>query len=120
MCIDHFDEKQYEQMPESARVRRAQIPISAKRFRYLTEEYAPDAEDAYVMFQHPGHFVIYDQASKTCLFDMSCLPLSKEEKTRGDMELVVVIPEFRINPDLLQDPHVNAVGLASDLLLKEL
>lgn len=62
-------EEQFFSMSQENYTRRAQIPIRRSRYDYLLSQYLPDKNDRWIMFQHPGHFLIYDIESRYCLYD---------------------------------------------------
>ena len=99
--FDLYDEKQYTPIPENSYTRPAQIPIYASRFRQLTEESKTKLQyDNWIMFHHPGHFLIYDKMSKCCAFDVAYVVFKEKTQTQsGEDSLVAVIPEIRINQD---------------------
>ena len=98
--MNQYNENQFMKMPENHYARPAQIPIRVKRFNYLINEYIPGNNDQYIMFHHPGHFLIYDKMSKCCAFDVAYVVFKEKTQTQsGEDSLVAVIPEIRINQD---------------------
>jgi len=94
-----LDEEQYSIMPPVRNNRPCQIPIRADRFMYLTGEFkAGTGGDDWVMFHHPGHFMIYDRNTCCCIVDASYGMFRDPEKCMDD-EIAAVVFEMR----LLQD-----------------
>ena len=114
-------ESQYNIMPALYNNRPAQIPIRADRFRYLTKEYSPGVDDSgWVMFHHPGHFMIYDKVTRNCVFDASYGLLREPENLR-DEELVAVVFDIRVYLEGINQPiKDDGFGLFGHLIRDEL
>ena len=101
-------EEHFIAMPEENYSRRAQIPIRLSRFNYLLNQYVPSKNQTWIMFQHPGHFFIYDKKSRYCIFDGIYLKFEKEtEDLLEDDPIVAVITEIIINQDPNQYPDLT-------------
>lgn len=110
-----FDESQYFIMPTTYS-RPAQIPLRAVRFRYLTKEYMPGSgESSWVMFHHPGHFMVYDMETRRCVFDGS-YEFLRDPEDQPDDELVAVIYEIRINQNEKWHPITEDTGGFGDFV----
>ena len=98
-----MDEKSFYTMSENNYIRRAQIPIRQKKYDFLVKEYSPDENDRYVMFHHPGHFLIYDSITRYCIYDATYIRLPD----KGEDAVAFVITEIKINKDekCFSDPH---------------
>ena len=92
-------EEEFLEMSEKNCTRSAQIPVRRSRFRYLTEEYIPKISDPYVLFYHPGHFLIYDTASRQCLYDATYLSFEDRESSFEEDPIVGVIPKIVISQE---------------------
>ena len=119
-----YDESAFFKMSDNNYSRRAQIPISSARFHYLTKEYSPENNNQWILFHHPGHFIIYNKNSRFCRFDASYIVLRKNEDASSVQDNVfAVIPEMIINNDSTQFPEQEEDGdisLLSDLLERDL
>ena len=88
-----INESDYFVMPATRETRSAQIPINAERFEYLTKHYTPGKNGSrWIMFHHPGHFMIYDKESRYCIFDGTYATVT-------DSDLVAVVYDIRICPE---------------------
>ena len=118
-----LDESKFVIMPPVRNSRPAQIPVRADRFKYLTEVYKPgDGDSSWVMFHHPGHFMIYDRESRRCVFD-GTYGLLGEPENQPDDELVAVVFEIRINCDPAWHPVTeqgDGFSVFSGLIRKDL
>lgn len=86
-------------MSEKNYTRRAQIPIRAGRFEYLTEKYKPaNDNNPWIMICRGNHFLIYDRATRCCIFDAKYEVRDKTEPISSD-EIVAVISEITISVD---------------------
>ncbi len=92
-------EDQFEPMPENSDTRPAQIAISRDRFYYLVKEYKPSAGDEFVMFWHPDHFVIYENATRQCLFDANVFLRDSNDNINED-DVVAVVNKITINKEV--------------------
>lgn len=98
------EESQYAILPPLRTNRPCQIPIRTGRFRYLTGQHAPGKGDSgFVMYHHPGHFLIYEKASGQCIADATYGMLKTDWKEQPDDEIVAVIFEIRECPDKDRD-----------------
>ena len=117
--MNQYNENQFMKMPENHYAHPAQIPIRAKRFNYLINEYIPGNNDQYIMFHHLGHFLIYDNKTKYCLFDASYILLgNNQNKISNDDDLAAVIPQIIINQDSTQrsDLSKDDFSLLTDII----
>lgn len=105
-----LDEEAYSIMPPVRNSKPCQIPIRAGRFRYLTKEFVPGTgEDGWVMFHHPGHFMIYDRDIRICIADASYgMPLLSSLEDLEDDELAAIVFEIRLLHD--KDGHMEQRG----------
>lgn len=116
-------EKQYFSMSRENYTRRAQIPIRCSRYDYLLSQYLPERDTKWIMFHHPGHFLVYDIESRNCLFDGAYLAFEKAaDRFAEEDPIVAIITEITINQDPVQFPDKieDDFGLFSNLLLEEL
>ena len=116
-------EEQFFSMSQENYTGKAQIPIRRNRYDYLLSQYVPDRNDQWIMFQHSGHFLIYDAESRYCLFDGSYLGPEKERyRSLEENPIVAVIPEITINQDRAQFPEEieGGLGLFAELILERL
>ena len=97
-------ENRFAPMPEETESRFAQIPITKERFEYLTDRYSPQENDRWILFHHPGHFVIYDNSTGYCIYDAEYAMLRDPKKENDKEELVAFIPEFITNRNTVQFP----------------
>ncbi len=116
------NEHEYHIMSAIMDTRPAQIPIQADRFEYLTQHYKPGATDSrWIMFHHPGHFMIYDNESRHCVFDGAYAMLKDPENQSCD-ELVAFVYDIRIDQDKLRSviPDGDEFELFADLICENL
>ena len=114
---DLLEEDQYIPMSENNYTHRAQIPVRVDRFKYLTKEYKRHAGDSkWVMFHHPGHFIIYERDSKLCIFDAT-YQAGEDADKRADNEIGAVITEIRMPMNNIID---NGFRVLADLICKDL
>ena len=116
------NENDFQRMAEINYTRPAQIPISNDRYNYLVNLYQPDPDDKWLLVHHPGHFIIYNAASKYCLFDAEYTMLRKPScKSEEGSSIIAVITNIRINQDKSQFPCIkDDFGLLVKLILDEL
>ena len=116
------NEADYLIMPATRDSRPAQIPIRAERFEYLTKYYKPGEKDSkWIMFHHPGHFMIYDMESRYCIFDGTYAMLGDPDSQVPD-ELVAVVCDIRICPKEYSSTIFEGDGfrIFADLICEEL
>ena len=105
--MDRYNENTFEKMPETHSIRRSQIPIRQERFKELSEGYYLAENCNWILFHHPGHFLIYDMLSKYCIVDATYEELGEQEDVIEDNPLVAVISSFAFNQDKSQCPDLN-------------
>lgn len=105
-------------MPVDCYVRPAQIPLKWDRFNYLTNQYFPSKEDKYVMVQRNKHFMIYDNESGECLFDVAFSVLHEEKEAQeSDSKIAAVVTKITISqektiiPDKKKDDFVQLMNI---------
>ena len=111
MDTNCYNENQYLSMPDNCYSRPTQIAIGYDRFNYLTNEYTPSDKDEYILFNHQGFFLIYDQSSKACMFNAKYIVF--KEKTQYCSGPAAVINEVVINKDIVLE---NDFSLLADLV----
>ena len=115
------DESQYRPISEKSYTCRAQIPIYSKRFEQLTKTAKSGLQyKNWIMFHHPGHFLVYDTISMCCVFDATYLWSGKEDISQSEEDnIVAAITEMRISQDGSRHPIIeNDFSLLTDLILK--
>ncbi len=106
-CND-LNESCYFSMSDTKGFRRAQIPLSKERFEYLLNSYEPTEDNEWVIFHHPGHFLIYSNETKYCIFDAAYIELQQDlDENRSPDSISAVITDFVINQDPVQCPQNN-------------
>ncbi len=113
-----LNEKDFNRMPDDACDRPAQIPIIRERLDYLLNQYTPDSTKRWVMFHHPDHFVIYENATKNCIFDATYLEFDQIDGY--EKGAVAVITTFRINRSQFPDDVDDEFRLLVDLIHRDL
>lgn len=63
----------------------------------------------WILFHHPGHFLIYDRSSKYCIVGAIYEELGVHEDVIEDNPLVAVISSFAFNQDKTQCPDLNEI-----------
>ena len=101
------DESMFFEMSGEHYSRPAQIPISMKRFKSLTDS-PPTEEGDWIIFSHPGHFMVYNKITGYCIFDATYVLLSEidDEQSAKDA-IVAVVTEIVINQNNAQRPSLN-------------
>ena len=115
-------EEDYLIMPAIRDTWPAQIPITASRFIYLTKQYKPCSKGSrWVMFHHPGHFMIYDNESRYCIFDGTYTMLDYPDDQFPDA-LAAVVYDIRICPEEYRSTIFKDDGfkIFADLLCDDL
>ena len=105
--IDSCVEDKYFVMPETYSIRRVQIPIRRERFKALSGNYYLVDNYNWIVFHHPGHFLIYDRSSKYCILDAIYEELGQSEDTLEDDPLAAVVTSFSLNQDQNQCPNLD-------------
>lgn len=78
------------------------------------------SDDNYIMFHHPGHFLIYDKKTKYCVYDATYAYFSgQRDKTTESDPIVAVVYEMKIS---LNDKHYynkagDDFGIVMDFVL---
>ena len=115
-------EEDFFEMTNNNYILRAQIPIVGSRFDYLLNSYKPNRNDKWIMFHHPGHFYIYDNITKHCIFDVTYIEFPPSEvKNAREERIVAVIPSIKINKNKSQwSDNADDDWCVADIILKEL
>ena len=100
--MDRYTEDMFCSMPEAHSIRRSQIPIQQDCFQKLTEDYYLAENSNWIIFHHPGHFLVYDRSSKYCIMDARYELLGQQREEAEDNPLVAVISSFTFNQDKSQ------------------
>ena len=105
--IDSCIEDKYFAMPETHSIRRVQIPIRQEQFEALSGNYYLVDKYNWIVFHHPGHFLIYDRSSKYCILDAAYEKLGQSEDTLEDDPLAAVVTSILLNQDKDQCPNLD-------------
>ena len=94
-----YKEEQFNKITDHSQFRHAQIAISKLRLNYLLVEYSPSVNDRYIMFPHPGHFLIYDTDSMRCIFDATYEIIVHSDPNTPEDEIAAVVSSMIIYED---------------------
>lgn len=95
-----MNEADFKEMSDRSLERPLQLPIRSKRFRYLINEYQPKADDKWVMNRNNDHFLIYNTATKKCVFDAFYSAFEGDSDKDNDIKAVVF--KYRYNKEELE------------------
>ena len=114
------DESMFYEMPDQQYSRPAQIPISRKRYRCLTE-CTPTEEGDWIIFSYPKHFLVYNKTTRYCIFDATYVlfPENSNERIEEDA-IAAVVTNIQINQNdaqrsnLVEDDFTILASLLCD------
>ena len=94
----------YFEMSEESYTCPAQIPLLRGRFRKLVES-SPTEEGNWLIFNHPGHFLVYSKLTYFCIFDAAYTVFQGPNSELSNEDTVAaVVTEIRINQNKTQRP----------------
>lgn len=114
---NELSEDMFGSMPDAFIDRPAQIPLRRSRLKHLVDS-CPMVVDRWVIYHHSNHFILYDKASKYCIYDAEYIC----HKDSGEPDAIVaVISRIRINQDAAQYPRDigDDFDTVADIILKE-
>ena len=94
-----YNENQFDIITDNSYSRPAQIPIREARLNYLLNEYSPSANDRYVMFSHPGHFMICDTNTMKCIIDATYEIIARDDANSLEDKISAVVSSMTFYED---------------------
>lgn len=103
----NVDESMFFEMSEENYSRPAQIPIRRDQFIKMISN-SPTEKGDWLIFSHPGHFLVYSKTTRYCIFDATYITFSRiADEPSQNNEIVAVVTEIKINQDCAQRPALE-------------